>query len=100
MQMQGEPVTLTNIEHNVKEKLNVNESEENLFIKILLLPSFISTPVTPAWSNPVPVNVKLIPVPPSDILKVVTVGATAVGVVVGGDHAKPEDVTEPAVGNV
>ena len=38
MQMQGEPVTLSNIEHNVKESLNVKEGEENLFVKVLLFP--------------------------------------------------------------
>ena len=38
MEMQGEPVTLSNIEHNVKEKLNVNEGEESTFVKILLFP--------------------------------------------------------------
>ncbi len=38
MQMQGEPVTLSNIEQNVKESLNVREGEENVFVKILLFP--------------------------------------------------------------
>ncbi|MEQ6122406.1 PspC domain-containing protein [Reichenbachiella sp. MALMAid0571] len=38
MQMQGKPVTLSNIEHNVKESLNVKEGEEKLFVKILLFP--------------------------------------------------------------
>ncbi|MEM8894222.1 MAG: PspC domain-containing protein [Bacteroidota bacterium] len=38
MQMQGEPVTLSNIEQNVKKSLNVNEGEENVFVKILLFP--------------------------------------------------------------
>ncbi|MFY0651966.1 MAG: PspC domain-containing protein [Cyclobacteriaceae bacterium] len=38
MQMQGEPVTLSNIEQNVKEKLNVKEGDENAFVKILLFP--------------------------------------------------------------
>ena len=38
MQMQGEPVTLSNIEQNVKESLNVKEGEENLFAKVLLFP--------------------------------------------------------------
>jgi phage shock protein PspC (stress-responsive transcriptional regulator) len=38
MQMQGEPVTLSNIEHNVKESLSVKEGEENLFAKVLLFP--------------------------------------------------------------
>ncbi|MDH5609772.1 MAG: PspC domain-containing protein, partial [Cyclobacteriaceae bacterium] len=38
MQMQGEPVTLSNIESNVKKSLNVQEGEENLLVKILLFP--------------------------------------------------------------
>ncbi|MDH3711274.1 MAG: PspC domain-containing protein [Cyclobacteriaceae bacterium] len=39
MQMQGESVTLSNIESNIKESLNVKEGEEeNLFVKILLFP--------------------------------------------------------------
>jgi phage shock protein PspC (stress-responsive transcriptional regulator) len=38
MQMQGEPVTLSNIESNIKKGLNVNEGEENAFVKILLFP--------------------------------------------------------------
>lgn len=38
MQMQGEPVTLSNIEQNVKKSLNVKEGEENTFVKILLFP--------------------------------------------------------------
>ncbi len=38
MQMQGEPVTISNIEENVKKSLNVREGEENVFVKILLFP--------------------------------------------------------------
>jgi phage shock protein PspC (stress-responsive transcriptional regulator) len=39
MQMQGEPVTLTNIETNIKKSFNVKENEEeNMFVKILLFP--------------------------------------------------------------
>lgn len=38
MQMQGEPVTLSNIETNIKKGLNVKEGEESTFIKILLFP--------------------------------------------------------------
>ena len=38
MQMQGEPVTLSNIEENVKKSFNVKEGEENVFVKILLFP--------------------------------------------------------------
>lgn len=39
MQMQGEPVTLSNIEHNIKKNLNVREGEEeNVLVKVLLFP--------------------------------------------------------------
>lgn len=39
MQMQGEPVTLTNIETNIKKSLHVKEGEEeNILVKILLFP--------------------------------------------------------------
>ena len=39
IQMQGEPVTLSNIESNVKKSLNVEkDEEENIFVKILLFP--------------------------------------------------------------
>ncbi|HYG37018.1 MAG TPA: DUF2807 domain-containing protein [Cytophagales bacterium] len=39
MKMQGEPVTLSNIEQNIKKNLNVKEDEdENVLTKILLFP--------------------------------------------------------------
>ncbi len=38
MEMQGQPVTLSNIESNIKKSLNVTEGEENIIIKILLFP--------------------------------------------------------------
>ncbi len=39
MQMQGEPVTLSNIETNIKKSLDVKEGEEeNILVKILLFP--------------------------------------------------------------
>ncbi|MFA0963014.1 PspC domain-containing protein [Roseivirga sp. BDSF3-8] len=38
MQMQGEPVTLSNIEQNIRKSLNVKDGEENLLIKIILFP--------------------------------------------------------------
>lgn len=38
MQMQGEPVTISNIEENLKKNLNVKEGDENVFVKILLFP--------------------------------------------------------------
>ena len=38
MEMQGEPVTLSNIESNLKKNLNVKEDEESVLVKILLFP--------------------------------------------------------------
>ncbi len=38
MKMKGQPVTLSNIEMNIKKSFNVKEGEENLFLKILLFP--------------------------------------------------------------
>ncbi len=38
MQMQGEPVTLSNIETNIKKSLKVEEGEESVIVKILLFP--------------------------------------------------------------
>ncbi|SMD32204.1 phage shock protein C (PspC) family protein [Reichenbachiella faecimaris] len=38
MQMQGEPVTLSNIEHNVKKSLRHEEGEESSLAKVLLFP--------------------------------------------------------------
>lgn len=38
MQMQGEPVTLSNIEHNVKKSLKQDEGEESALAKVLLFP--------------------------------------------------------------
>ncbi len=46
MQMQGEPVTLSNIESNIKKSLNVNENEEeSAFVKILLFPFRLIAPI-------------------------------------------------------
>src|SRR5690606_5032613 len=38
MQMQGEPVTLSNIESNIKKGLNIQDGEESVLTKILLFP--------------------------------------------------------------
>jgi phage shock protein PspC (stress-responsive transcriptional regulator) len=39
VQMKGDPVTLSNIESNIKQSLNVEENEdENIFVKLLLFP--------------------------------------------------------------
>jgi phage shock protein PspC (stress-responsive transcriptional regulator) len=38
MEMQGEPVTLSNIESNVKKSMNEKDKEESIFTKIILFP--------------------------------------------------------------
>ena len=38
MEMQGQPVTLSSIESNIKKSLKVEEGEENIFVKIFLFP--------------------------------------------------------------
>lgn len=38
MEMQGQPVTLSNIEFNIKKSLNVTEGDENIIVKVLLFP--------------------------------------------------------------
>ena len=38
VQMQGEPVTLSNIESNIRKSLNVKDGEENPLVKMLLFP--------------------------------------------------------------
>ncbi len=38
MEMKGQPVTLSNIESNIRKSLNVKDDGENLIIKILLFP--------------------------------------------------------------
>jgi phage shock protein PspC (stress-responsive transcriptional regulator) len=38
MEMQGEPVTLRNIETNIKKSLKVEEGEESVWMKVLLFP--------------------------------------------------------------
>ncbi|GAA4470266.1 hypothetical protein GCM10023189_58550 [Nibrella saemangeumensis] len=39
MEMKGQPITLTNIEHNIKRSLNINDSaEESTITKVLLFP--------------------------------------------------------------
>ena len=46
LQMQGEPVTLSNIESNVKKSLRVDEhAEESAFVKFLLFPFRLVAPI-------------------------------------------------------
>lgn len=51
MQMQGEPVTLSNIEQNVKESLNVKGEEESALVKILLFPFRVIAAIFSAIGN-------------------------------------------------
>jgi phage shock protein PspC (stress-responsive transcriptional regulator) len=52
MRMQGEPVTLTNIEHQVKKKLNLPENEEeSILTKILLFPFRVISAIFSGGSN-------------------------------------------------
>lgn len=51
MQMEGEPVTLSNIEENVKKNLNEKEGEESALAKILLFPFRVVATVIKAISS-------------------------------------------------
>ncbi len=61
MQMEGEPVTLSNIEENVKKNLNEEEGEESGLAKVLLFPFRIIATVIKAISSALgPVAVALV----------------------------------------
>ncbi len=51
MQMEGEPVTLSNIEENVKKNLNEDEGEESALAKVLLFPFRVIATVIKAISS-------------------------------------------------
>lgn len=51
MQMEGEPVTLSNIEENVKKNLNEKEGEESALAKVLLFPFRVIATVIKAIST-------------------------------------------------
>ena len=61
MQMEGEPVTISNIEENVKKSLNEKEGEESALAKVLLFPFRVIATVISAISTAIgPVAVALV----------------------------------------
>ncbi len=98
MEMQGQPVTLSNIESNIKKSLKVEGGEENILVKILLFPfrliaalfEFLSRALGPFMSFLVEairvifgVIVAIIGI--SGILGVLISGGVLVGLFAGGD---------------
>jgi phage shock protein PspC (stress-responsive transcriptional regulator) len=98
MEMQGQPVTLSNIESNIKKSLNVEGGEENIFVKILLFPfrliaalfEFLSRALGPFMSFLVEafrviVGILLAILGISGVLGVLIAGGVLVGLFAGGD---------------
>ena len=98
MEMQGQPVTLSNIESNIKKSLNVTEGDENVFVKILLFPfrliaalfEFLSRALGPFMSFLVEAlrvvfGVLLAIIGISGVLAVLIAAGVLVGLVAGGD---------------
>jgi len=52
MEMTGEPITLENIENNIKKNIQPNETEENALTKVLLFPFRIAATVFSALKGP------------------------------------------------
>ena len=52
MEMTGEPITLENIENNIKKNIQPNETEENALTKVLLFPFRIAATVFKALKGP------------------------------------------------
>lgn len=98
MEMQGQPVTLSNIESNIKKSLNVEGSEENILVKVLLFPfrliaalfEFLSKALGPFMSFLVEAirvvfGVLLAIVGISGVLAVLIVFGVVIGLFAGGD---------------
>lgn len=98
MEMQGQPVTLSNIESNIKKSLNVEGSEENILVKVLLFPfrliaalfEFLSKALGPFMSFLVEAirvvfGVILAIVGISGVLAVLLVIGVVIGLFAGGD---------------
>ncbi|MCK5277614.1 MAG: PspC domain-containing protein, partial [Cyclobacteriaceae bacterium] len=98
MEMQGQPVTLSNIESNIKKSLNVTEGDENIVVKILLFPfrliaalfEFLSRALGPFMSFLVEalrvvfgVLVAIIGI--SGVLAVLIAAGVLIGLIAGGD---------------
>jgi phage shock protein PspC (stress-responsive transcriptional regulator) len=98
MEMQGQPVTLSNIESNIKKSLNVEGGEENILVKVLLFPfrliatlfEFLSKALGPFMSFIVEAirvvfGVLLAIVGISGVLAVLIVIGVVIGLFAGGD---------------
>ena len=98
MEMQGQPVTLSNIESNIKKSLNVTEGDENILVKILLFPfrliaalfEFLSRALGPFMSFLVEalrviVGVLIAIIGISGVLGVLIATGVFVGLIAGGD---------------
>ena len=98
MEMQGQPVTLSNIESNIKKSLNVTEGHENIVVKILLFPfrliaalfEFLSRALGPFMSFLVEalrvvLGVLLAIIGISGVLGVLITGGVLIGLITGGD---------------
>ena len=98
MEMQGQPVTLSNIESNIKKSLNVSGGEENIIVKILLFPfrliaalfEFLSRALGPFMSFLVEAlrvlfGVLLAIIGISGVLAVLIAGGVLIGLIAGGD---------------
>lgn len=98
MEMQGQPVTLSNIESNIKKSLNVTEGEENMVVKVLLFPfrviaalfEFLSRALGPFMSFLVEAlrvvfGVLIAIIGISGVLGVLIAAGVLIGLIAGGD---------------
>lgn len=98
MEMQGQPVTLSNIESNIKKSLNVTEGDENIVVKILLFPfrllaalfEFLSGALGPFMSFLVEAlrvvfGVLITIIGISGVLSVLISAGVLIGLITGGD---------------
>ncbi len=98
MEMQGQPVTLSNIESNIKKSLNVTEGDESIIVKILLFPfrliaalfEFLSRALGPFMSFfveaiRVVLGVVLAIMGISGLLSVLIAAGVLIGLIAGGD---------------
>lgn len=98
MEMQGQPVTLSNIESNIKKSLNVTEGDENILVKVLLFPfrliaalfEFLSRALGPFMSFLVEalrviIGVLIAIIGISGILGILIAAGVLVGLIAGGE---------------
>ncbi len=98
MEMQGQPVTLSNIEFNIRKSLNMKEGDENIIVKVLLFPfrliatlfEFLSKALGPFMSFLVEAlrvvfGVLLAIIGISGVLAVLIALGVLIGLIAGGD---------------